>query len=73
MVAWLSNAHSMQVFELASVLTAVAIWKMKHAAAICRKAGPTGVDSSTAAQVCRLHEYFLRRVAGWKVCIPHHI
>ena len=73
MVVWQSRIHGVQVFELASVLTAVAVWKMKHAAAICRKAGPMGADSSTAAQVCRLHEYFLRLVAGRMVCIPHAI
>ena len=39
------------MFELASCLTSVAIWKMSHAAVMCREAGTMGVDSSTAAQV----------------------
>ncbi|KAK9828236.1 hypothetical protein WJX74_004986 [Apatococcus lobatus] len=60
------------VFELASVLTAVAIWKMKHAAAICREASSTGADSSTAAQAFKL----LRSAAGMlqsvlDTCLPH--
>ncbi|KAK9868803.1 hypothetical protein WJX84_000981 [Apatococcus fuscideae] len=60
------------VFELASLLVAVAIWKMQKAAAICHEGGATGVDSSAAAQAFKL----LRSAAGMlqcvlESCLPH--